>query len=1087
MRNRMMIGLGGACAVMCAVMCTTRAWADGTAVESAAGGLPEDCVPIEYVQGNGSSKMVLDGYVPRPQTDSIEVVFELTTDLANQALWCSRVSLWHNADSWTAWVLNDGSLRCDYNTSRSAFSCNRPLKTGVRYTVFASNSTCRVSNGSAVDYLANESFTEAGGPLMLFASYTTNSLAHSDNCATYKLYSFKVWRSGALLHDCVPYRQDANRTVGLYDVAAGRDLSRYGSVKFIAGPDCATNLSVQIAGMEVAGPGAVPPSPVVTDGATGRTLVQGMDYVVDYEQTGDAAVGKAVVKSRVGSGAAGWKSVWHSIRKKAPEGWTRLEWIQGDGQAKLLTDYVPRPTTDVVSLEYSFSVLETVALMCARESASGGQRKWAFHVNPQGSFSRFDYGSEDIPKGSVSLSSLDARYTATLSNRCAIVSNGDWIESGATDDVAEAGGPLMFFGFYRDLSMTEFNTVSHHRMHGCTVRRDGALLHDWIPARRESDGLVTLLDLVTGEAVEPIGDGEFLAGPECPADLAVRIGAVPVQTWDGETPCAPALDVRAAATGRRLVAGEDYEVAYSGNAAAGVATAKVTGIGGWAGMSATVPFAVVNALPDGYTPLAYIQGDGKSRLLTDWTVRPWTDRIEAEVEFTERYRNAAIWCARGTKTNERSTTLFQLAGGNFRNDYDSVVQEFALNADVRVGRRYRLVSANGRLTLGDVAASAVWPRASFTEAGGPLALFASYVNGTGSAVDYYSTHRLFEFSIWRDGTLVRMYVPVKNPAGVATLYDVVQGVELSPLGAGAFIAGPAKAEFDLFVRNQPWDGVKDVRPAVAATNRTTGAELARGIEYRTSAVCDAEAGSGRVTAVGVAGSSYAGQETTADFEIYPALPEGFERLEWIQGDGKSVLQTAYLPNPQTDRVQVDWAVEDEDMAGFFCARDAATETNSWSFCLMPGALSGRFDYKDASARVWMSNWYSAIGCGVRHRLVVDGARATMENGYGEKSATADEAFTEAGGRMCIFGYYKKTEDNFTSRSRLRIYDFKVWRSGVLLHHWIPARTDAGVVTLYDAVDGAALVPGCLPGGAFRAGPVWPVDPLPPPATVIILR
>ncbi len=1079
MRN-LMIGLG----VVCAVLCAPGARADEVADASAAGGLPEGCVPVEYVQGYGNGRMVLDDYVPHPQTDCIEAVFELTT-LENQGLWCSRVSKWLNKSSWTAWVLAGGILRCDYDVARAAFSCNRPLKTGVKYTISVSNSTCRVSNGSAVDYQKVESFTKAGGPLMLFATYNTNSLEEVAYHGAYRLYSFKVWRSGELLHDCAPYRKDANRTVGLYDLKAGRDLSRYGSA-FIAGPDCATNLSVRIAGLEVAGDGAVPPSPVVTDGATGRTLVQGMDYEVDYVRTGDADVGRAVVKSRVGSGAAGWKSVWYPIRKKAPEGWTRLEWIQGDGQAKLLTDYVPRPQTDVVSLEWSFSVLETVALACAREIASGGQRCWAFHVNPQGGYGRFDYGSTMLTKGCIGPFALDARYMVTLSNKCAVVSNGDSFESNAEEGLAEAGGPLMFFGFYKDVSMTEFNTVSHHRMHGCAVRRSGVPLHDWIPARRESDGLVTLLDLVTGEAVEPIGDGAFIAGPECPGDLAVRIGDVPVQTWDGKTPCTPALDVRAAATGRRLAEGEDYEVVYSGNAAAGVATAAVTGIGDWAGMSATVPFAVVNAVPAGYVRLAYVQGDGASRLLTDWTIRPWTDRIEAEVELTERYRNAALWCARGTKTNERSSTLFQLVGGNFRNDYDYVAQDFVHNAaDIRTGRRYRIVSANGRLTLGGVAASTVWPHEAFTEAGGPLMLFASYVNGTDSSVAYHSTHRLFEFAIWRDGVLARMYVPVKNPDGVATLYDVVQGVELAPLGTGAFIAGPAKAEFDLFVRNQPWDGVKDVRPAVAATNRTTGAELARGIEYRTTAVCDAEAGIGRVTATGVEDSSYAGQEATADFEVYPALPEGFERLEWMQGDGMSALPTAYLPNPQTDKVLVDWSVDDEDMAGFFCARDAAAGTGYWSFCLMPGPLQGRFDY-DAKS-VWMSNRNSAIGCGARHRLVVDGARATMENGYGEATAAADEAFTAAGGRMCIFGFYNTTEDNITSRSRLRIYDFRVWRSGVLLHRWIPVRTDAGVITLYDAVDGAALVPDCLPGGSFRAGPVWPVDPPPPLTTVIMFR
>ena len=62
-------------------------------------------------------------------------------------------------------------------------------------------------------------------------------------------------------------------------------------------------------------------------------------------------------------------------------------------------------------------------------------------------------------------------------------------------------------------------------------------------------------------------------------------------------------------------------------------------------------------LPAGYTEIEYIQGNGlNTRIVTDYTPQPNTDKIEAVVEWPTDTLNAnqAVWCSRGDDTQVNS-------------------------------------------------------------------------------------------------------------------------------------------------------------------------------------------------------------------------------------------------------------------------------------------------------------------------------------------------------------------------------------------------------------------------------------------------
>ena len=233
--------------------------------------------------------------------------------------------------------------------------------------------------------------------------------------------------------------------------------------------------------------------------------------------------------------------------------------------------------------------------------------------------------------------------------------------------LSEAGDVLAIFAYYSNGAGNGVASQSTQRLYRFSVRRSGRLIHDWVPVLTP-EGVATLYDVVEDKVLTPRGSGAFIAGP---AVGGVEVAPIPVQTLPAGGSCTPAPVVTLAGAGVRLVAGTDYTVSYANNNQAGLATLTVTGAGRYAGVfAATVPFNISPPPPAGVTRLDYIQGDGATRLVTDWTINPQTDRVETEIMLTD-IANAAIWCSRGGNQTDRSFTLFRLAGDTVRLDCGS--------------------------------------------------------------------------------------------------------------------------------------------------------------------------------------------------------------------------------------------------------------------------------------------------------------------------------------------------------------------------------------------------------------------------------
>ena len=220
--------------------------------------LPSGYMEFEYIQGNGIDARIITDYTPKPNQDKIEAVvsFPSGTLDKNQAIWCAR-----GADSrtktYTLFALKDSSdnkykFRFDYYATPGTFCTPALVADDGKYTVTADGNVFTWSGGTGQTHDKVADFTAAGGPLVLFYSYTSNSGNDKQNFAKHKLYSVKVWRSDALIHDFVPSMRLSDYAAGLYDVTSN---------KFYAGTGTLTLMDHWDASAYVAASGYVAASP----------------------------------------------------------------------------------------------------------------------------------------------------------------------------------------------------------------------------------------------------------------------------------------------------------------------------------------------------------------------------------------------------------------------------------------------------------------------------------------------------------------------------------------------------------------------------------------------------------------------------------------------------------------------------------------------------------------------------------------------------------------------------------------------------------------------------------------------------------
>lgn len=320
---------------------------------------------------------------------------------------------------------------------------------------------------------------------------------------------------------------------------------------------------------------------------------------------------------------------------------------------------------------------------------------------------------------------------------------------------------------------------------------------------------------------------------------------------------------------------------------------------------------MLHNLPSGYAELEYIQSSGTQYIDTGFKPKN-TTKVIADFQVTTKPTSHLIIF--GSRTNYGSTDQFVLgfAGHKspavWRSDFGNAQASFP--STVGWSSRYTAVFDSSACVLNTDSVNN--SNTTFTSTHN---LFLLADNDNETAAGYISA-KLYSCQIFEDDVLVRNFIPAKNSAGTAGLYDLVNGAFYASAGTDAFTAGPEK---------------ETPVPVIAAATISANPSDGGASVLVTVTVENAESITGTVGGSSVAWTQADGTWSTvaarSENEVYPLVLQAVD----AQGASHQLTTTLYygVLNLIDDRTSADVALV-LDLAGKVSAGTAtAAELAQW--------------------------------------------------------------------------------------------------------------------------------------------------------------
>ena len=184
-------------------------------------------------------------------------------------------------------------------------------------------------------------------------------------------------------------------------------------------------------------------------------------------------------------------------------------------------------------------------------------------------------------------------------------------------------------------------------------------------------------------------------------------------------------------------------------------------------------------------PIAYLQSTGTQWIDTGISGYPIGLSVEPKVEFTEFGVERAICGLYGScgtfelgNNSNGSLFLFNAAG------YGTGTGNLHLNLNT-------VYNITGSMTDSNI--SLIVNGTNYNSGNAPTAMNSSNLVLFNHCIydgDYPAKLKMYYFKIYRDGTLVRDFVPAKDDNGVTCMYDKISNQYFYNRGSGDFIPGP---------------------------------------------------------------------------------------------------------------------------------------------------------------------------------------------------------------------------------------------------------------------------------------------------------
>ena len=424
-----------------------------------------------------------------------------------------------------------------------------------------------------------------------------------------------------------------------------------------------------------------------------------------------------------------------------PEGYTQVEYIQSSGTQYIDTGFKPGGNTKVVIdfCAYNQSTAQQ-GIFGGRTNTTGGLFSLLTGISTSSLQADYDT-NQSLENINNTISGLDLTKRVVISMSNELVINGSSVTS---VDIKTFTSTQNMYLFANNNGGT-LQLPSSLYLYSCMIYDHDTLVRNFIPCKN-SAGTVGLYDATNGVFYQNAGSGSFTAGPDVTyADGVVinYLGSNKVVDINDE----PVKELA-----------KDTEWIFQ-----------------------AVKESSESELPEGYTQLEYIQSSG-----TQWIDTGFKPNQNTRVVVDAKPLNvtqANLWCIFGVRTNiyfelyKASTSTMRLTflyNLTYSQGFDSV--DYAKRQIFEINKNVATVDGN----------SLTYPAQTFQQTR-PLFLLATNNNGVANGI---AASQLYSAKIYDNDTIVRDFIPCKNPSGVIGLYDTVNSQFYQNAGSGTFIAGP---------------------------------------------------------------------------------------------------------------------------------------------------------------------------------------------------------------------------------------------------------------------------------------------------------
>ena len=192
------------------------------------------------------------------------------------------------------------------------------------------------------------------------------------------------------------------------------------------------------------------------------------------------------------------------------------------------------------------------------------------------------------------------------------------------------------------------------------------------------------------------------------------------------------------------------------------------------------------SVPNGYTQLQYIQASGTQYIDTCFKPNQDTRVVMDCKASTSRDVSFPFGVRAGLQSKAFAAALtptqvfYNFASYYTFTNYSDILERITIDANKNVCT----------FTSSDTGASATITLTSGTFTTDNNLVVGSFVEGASVAIDEYAFYgNIYSAQVYDNGTLIRSFVPCKNPSGEVGMYDTVNNVFYENSGTGVFAAG----------------------------------------------------------------------------------------------------------------------------------------------------------------------------------------------------------------------------------------------------------------------------------------------------------